>query len=62
MTTPLLKFDKTNKLYNFKATVYSLKPITRFVLGFLNEITVVGSKEFKAHLRNHVDTLLKGNE
>jgi proteasome accessory factor C len=62
MTSPLLKFDKTNKLYNFKATVYSLKPITRFVLGFLNEITVVGSKEFKAHLRNHVDTLLKGNE
>lgn len=62
MTIPLIKFDKTNNLYKFKATVYSLKPITRFVLGFLDEITVVGSKELKSHLRNHVDALLKGNE
>jgi predicted DNA-binding transcriptional regulator YafY len=59
MTSPLIKYDAKNKLYNFKADIYSLKPIIRFILGFLDEITIVKSNELKESLRKHVDSLLK---
>ena len=58
MTIPFLKADKKTKRYFFKATVYDLKPVTRFVLGLIEEIEVVGPPEFKKYLKEHVGKIL----
>ena len=61
MSAPLIKFDKKKKLYQFKVKVNDLKPITRFTLGILDEITLIGSKEFIDHLKKHIEKLFKSN-
>jgi hypothetical protein len=37
--------------YYFKATVQSFLAPGRFVLGFLEEVKVIGSKEFVRHIQ-----------
>ncbi len=58
MTIPFIKPLKKSGRYIFKCIVYDLKPVTRFVLGFIDEIEIVGSLEFKKHLKDHVEKIL----
>lgn len=50
MTTPLISFDKKKKKYLFSAEVHDLKPVTRFLLGFPDEITVIGDEQLREAL------------
>lgn len=58
MTAPFIKPVVKSGKYRFSATVNDFKPISRFVLGFPEDITVVESQEFKAHLKSRVEKLL----
>lgn len=42
--------------------VNNSKPITRFVLGLLDDIEVVGSKEYKSHLKSFIYSVLENNQ
>lgn len=57
LTSPLIKKEKRD--YRFRATVYDLKPVTRFVLGFMGEIKVNGSPAFKKHFKDKLTKMLK---
>lgn len=59
MTEPLIKREGKTDRYRFKATVNDLKPVSRFVLGFPEEITVLGSPVFKRYLEECVGRLIK---
>ena len=41
-----IKKDKSLDAYNLKIEVNNPKPITRFILGLLDEVTIMGSKDF----------------
>lgn len=60
MTAPFLKPKKKSNTYIFETTVNDFKPITRFVLGLLDEVKVHGSQAFKEHLNGYVVRMLKG--
>lgn len=62
MVVPYIKIDNKNKTYRLTIEVNNLKPITRFVLGFIDEITVLGSDDFIAHLRTFVEQLYENNK
>lgn len=51
-TALLIRKEKKN--YRFKTTVFDLKPVTRFVIGFFGEITINGSPAFKKHVREQI--------
>lgn len=53
MTASLLRRVRSG--YRLKTTVFDLKPVTRFVIGFFGEIKVNGSVEFKQHLRKQLE-------
>jgi hypothetical protein len=38
------------------------KPITRFVLGLLDDVEVVGSKEYQSHLKSFIYSVLENNQ
>jgi hypothetical protein len=38
------------------------KPITRFLLGLINEVSLLGSEEFLEHLKNFVSQLNPNNK
>jgi predicted DNA-binding transcriptional regulator YafY len=50
MSIPYIKHIPDTNLYSFIAKVQSFQAPGRFVLGFLEDVKVVGSKEFKKHL------------
>lgn len=58
MTAAYIKKEAKSEMQRFAATVYDLRPVTRFVLGFADEINVVGSVEFRKHLKEKVKNLL----
>lgn len=62
MIIPFIKQDNKNKTYRLVLEVNDPKPITRFVLGLLDEISVLGSEEFLAHLKNFVSQLDPNNK
>jgi proteasome accessory factor C len=62
MVIPYIKADNKNKTYRLTLEVNNLKPVTRFVLGFLDEITVLGSDDFIEHLRAFVGQLYENNK
>lgn len=62
MTVSYLTFDKDHELYRFKAEVNDLKPITGFVLSMSQEIRVLGSEEFKAHLHTQLQNLISNSK
>ena len=62
MVIPYIKVDNKNKTYRLTLEVNNLKPVTRFVLGFLDEITVLGSDDFIEHLRTFVGQLYEKNK
>jgi predicted DNA-binding transcriptional regulator YafY len=47
-----IKKDKSSDVYNLKIEVNNPKPITRFILGLNEEIEIIGSPEFKKHIKN----------
>lgn len=59
MTAPLIVPEASKKKYRFKAVVYDFKPVTRFVMGFLDEIEILGGSTFKTHLQSHIGKLLR---
>lgn len=59
MVIPYIKIDNKKKTYRLTLEVNNIKPVTRFVLGFLDEITVLGSDDFIEHLRTFVGQLYK---
>lgn len=62
MVIPFIKLDNKNKTYRLVLEVNDPKPITRFVLGLLDEISILGSEEFLAHLKNFVSQLTQNNK
>jgi proteasome accessory factor C len=62
MVVPYIKVDNKNKTYRLTLEVNNIKPVTRFVLGFLDEITVLGSDDFIAHLKTFVGQLYEKNK
>ncbi|MFM7217240.1 MAG: helix-turn-helix transcriptional regulator [Bacteroidota bacterium] len=44
--------------YRLRATVYDLKPVTRFVIGFYGEIKVNGPAAFKRHLKERLQKIV----
>jgi predicted DNA-binding transcriptional regulator YafY len=58
-TAPLIKKEKRN--YRFRANVYDLKPVTRFVLGFYGEVKVNGSAPFKRHVAQQLLKMIDGD-
>jgi proteasome accessory factor C len=62
MVIPFIKQDNKNKTYRLELEVNDPKPITRFVLGLLDEINILGSEEFLAHLKNFVSQLDPNNK
>jgi predicted DNA-binding transcriptional regulator YafY len=52
MSTAFLKLIPETGQYYFKAKVQSFKAPSRFVLGFLEEVQVVGSKEFIKYVQD----------
>jgi predicted DNA-binding transcriptional regulator YafY len=62
MVIPHIKLDNKNKTYRLVLEVNNPKPITRFVLGLLDEITILGSEEFLNHLRKSVSQLIQNNK
>lgn len=59
MTTPLIKYNPKKKKYDFKVIVNDLKPISRFVLGFIDEIEVIGSSLFIQYLKDKVEKITR---
>lgn len=59
---PFIKLDHKNKTYRLILEVNNPKPITRFVLGLLDEFSILGSDEFLEHLKNFVSQLTKNNK
>jgi proteasome accessory factor C len=51
MAAAFVKSDKKSGKYKFNVCLNSYKAISRFTLGLLDEIEVVGPEEFKVHLR-----------
>jgi hypothetical protein len=62
MVIPFIKLDNKNKNYRLVLEVNDPKPITRFVLGLLDEISILGSEAFLAHLKNFVSQLDPNNK
>jgi proteasome accessory factor C len=62
MVIPYIKLDNKSKTYRLLLEVNNPKPITRFVLGLLDEITILGSEEFIVHLKNFVSQLTQNNK
>ena len=62
MVIPFIKLDNKNKNYRLVLELNDPKPITRFVLGLLDEISVLGSEEFMEHLKNFVSQLDPNNK
>lgn len=56
MTAAFIKRDQRH--FRFRANVHDLKPVTRFVIGFLGEVKVNGSPEFKRHLKEQLGKLV----
>ena len=59
MAIPFLKAEpKSNNTYLLNITVNDFKPITRFVIGLIDDVEVLGNLEFKAHLKHITEKLL----
>lgn len=62
MTAPFITNLSRSKQYRLTVTVYDLKPITRFILGMLDEITILGSDDLRNHLQEHVVKVLNAGK
>lgn len=59
LVIPYIKtVSKKNNIYILNINVNNFKPITRFVIGLINDVEVIGSEEFKQHLKTMANTIL----
>lgn len=58
MTSSLIQYDKKMKRYHFKAEVNNLRPVSRFLLGFLDEVSIKGDEKLKTHLNNKLKAFI----
>lgn len=59
LVIPYIKTEsKKNNTYILNINVNDFKPITRFVIGLINEVEVIGSEEFKQHLNTMANKIL----
>jgi proteasome accessory factor C len=59
LAIPYLKPERKSKnTYLLNITVNDFKPITRFVIGLIDDVEVLGSLEFKTHLKSITEKLL----
>lgn len=59
LTSACIKRIPGSTKFRFKTTVYDLKPVSRFILGFLGEIKINGSSAFKNHIREQLAKHIK---
>lgn len=62
MVVKFIKQEPKTGYYRLKTSINNPKPIIRFVLGLLDDIEIIGSVEFKDHLKNYVFTTLENNK
>lgn len=62
MVVAFIKQETKTNNYRLKMGVNNPKPVIRFVLGLLDDVEVLGSFEFKEHLKNFVFTILENNK
>jgi predicted DNA-binding transcriptional regulator YafY len=53
-TIPFIKAEKSGNTFLFDAEIFSFEPAGRFVLGLMNDVEVLGSPHFLAHLRGRI--------
>jgi proteasome accessory factor C len=53
-SAPYIKAIDNKSYYTFKATLFDLKPVARFILGLSQEINVEGSQELVSYLNNQI--------
>jgi proteasome accessory factor C len=58
ITVQFIKPEPKNQTYILKITVNDALPITRFVMGLLDEVEILGSFDFQEHLLSYVSQLL----
>ena len=58
LTLPHIKPEPKKQTYVLKLTVNNPLPITRFVMGLLDEVEILGSFDFQEHLLLYVSNLL----
>jgi len=61
-SAPHIKAADNKSYYIFKATVYDLKPVARFILGLSQEINVEGSQELTSYLNNQIKHVLSNKK
>ena len=61
MVMPFIKTETKHNTYILNIKINDLKPITRFVLGLLDDIEIIGSPEFKTHLQQIATKLLNNS-
>lgn len=57
-----IKENSKNNTYNLSIVVNNPKPITRFVFGLLDDVEVIGSKEYQSHLKSFIYSALENNQ
>jgi hypothetical protein len=57
-----IKENSKNNTYNLSIIVNNPKPITRFVLGLLDDVEVIGPKEYQLHLKSFIYNALENNQ
>lgn len=62
MVVTFVKQEPKTGYYRLKTSINNPKPIIRFVLGLLDDVEIIGSVEFKDHLKNYVVTNLENNK
>jgi predicted DNA-binding transcriptional regulator YafY len=58
MAEAFVKSDRKSGKHRFRTSVNSYKAVSRFTLGLLDEIEVLGPKEFREHLRKIISRRL----
>jgi hypothetical protein len=57
-----IKDNSKNNTYNLSIMVNNPKPITRFILGLLDDVEVKGSKEYQSYLKSFIYSALENNQ
>ncbi|MFN5621154.1 MAG: helix-turn-helix transcriptional regulator [Flavobacteriales bacterium] len=61
-SAPYIKSVDNKSYYTFKATVYDLKPVARFILGLSQEINVEGSQELITYLNTQIQHIFSNKK
>jgi hypothetical protein len=62
LVIPFIKLEPNKNTYLLTCSINNPKPITRFILGLLDDVEIIGSIEFKDYLKNYVFATLENNK